>query len=473
LHATLSDIPDSVLDSAAQNGFDWVWLLGVWSVGAAGREISRSRTEWRSEYRAALPDLSEDDICGSPFAIRDYSPARELGGPDELRAFRVRLAQRGIKLLLDFVPNHVALDHPWINTHPEYFITGTEVDLANSPNDWMRLQSGRIVAHGRDPFFPGWPDTLQLNFFNADLRDAMVQQLKRVAALCDGVRCDMAMLLEPEVFSKTWLNRDNGNGVNLPHFWPGAIKDTREEFPNFLFMAEVYWGYESRLQEHGFDYTYDKLLYDGLVKSSAVEVNSNLKKPVPYQERMVRFLENHDEPRIAGRVSFDHACAAAVITYLSPGMRFFQRGQFDGKKVKSPIHLRRAIIEQPDAHIAEFYRKLLPIVQSEVSREGAWSYLESCSAWENNSSSENFVSFMISHAEKHLLVSVNLAPYRGQCRLFIHPLTPRGSLLRYTDLLTAAIYQQAAESVASEGLFIELDGYGFHIFSVVAESRKL
>jgi glycosidase len=99
------------------------------------------------------------------------------------------MAAHGLKLILDFVPNHVGLDHPWTRTQPSFLIPGSEDDIQKAPRDWCRLPDGRVFAHGRDPNYPGWPDTLQLNYFNPDLREAMVQQLIAIAKKCDGVRC--------------------------------------------------------------------------------------------------------------------------------------------------------------------------------------------------------------------------------------------------------------------------------------------
>jgi glycosidase len=468
--ATLDSIPDTLLDEAAEQGFDWVWLLGVWTLGAAGREISRSRPAWRREYMEVLPDLSTDDICGSPFAVCDYSPAPDLGGIEALGRFRERLSQRGMRLLLDFVPNHIALDHPWVGSHPEFLMAGSERDIALAPNDWVRLADGKIFAHGRDPYFPGWPDTLQLNYFNPQLREEMLRQLHRVAALCDGIRCDMAMLLEPEVFSRTWHGRNGEHSAEVPLFWPSSIRDVKAAYPHFVFMAEVYWDYEEKLQLHGFDYTYDKQLYDKILESSASAVNNLLRSPLTYQQKMVRFLENHDEPRIASRASRDQACAAALISYLTPGMRFFYRGQLSGSKVRVPVHLRRAPPEAPDLHVVAFYEKLLPIVNSPLGKSGAWQHLESATAWAGNTSNSNFVSFLLTLDQHHLLVSVNLAPYRGQCRIKLPSPAPSRSAVCFQELLTGEHYERAGRELSADGLFIDLPGYGGHILSFTSDS---
>ena len=164
--AALDDIPDAELDRVAGMGFDWVWLLSVWRTGPAGQRVSRANPEWRREFEETLPDLSEEDIAGSGFAITGYTVHPGLGGDPALARLRERLRARGLLLMLDFVPNHTGLDHPWVEDHPEYYIPGTEIDLARAPQNytWVRRTRGdRLLAHGRDPYFSGWPDTLQLD----------------------------------------------------------------------------------------------------------------------------------------------------------------------------------------------------------------------------------------------------------------------------------------------------------------------
>ena len=198
--ATLDDVTDAWLDTVASDGFDWVWLLGVWQTGEAGRRISLTQPEWQAEYHEVLPDFTAADVSGSPFAIREYVVHRDFGGPGALARFRARLAARGIRLMLDFVANHTALDHPWVRTHPEFYIPAGPGDLEREPHNYVRVPTdggARVLAHGRDPYFPGWPDTLQVNHRHAGLREAMLRTLQDIAGQCDGVRCDMAMLACP------------------------------------------------------------------------------------------------------------------------------------------------------------------------------------------------------------------------------------------------------------------------------------
>ena len=341
--AGLDDIPDSELDRLAEMGFDWIWFLSVWQTGTAGRQISRSNPEWKKEFKGTLPNLREEDIAGSGFAITAYTVPAELGGNAALIRLRKRMAKRGLKLMLDFVPNHMALDHPWVEEHPEYFVSGTEDLLAREPQNYIRINRKNgdlILAHGRDPYFPGWPDTLQLDYSHPFTQEAMIGELRKVAAVCDGVRCDMAMLILPEVFERTW-------GRKPAPFWPRAIQIAHEWAPEFCFMAEVYWDLEWTLQQQGFNYTYDKRLYDRLRVGDPRPIREHLHAELDFQSRLAHFLENHDEPRAAS--TFDPAVhrAAAVVTYFIPGLRLFHQGQFEGKKKRISPHLIREPEEIP------------------------------------------------------------------------------------------------------------------------------
>src|ERR1700676_3754909 len=198
---TLDDIPDADLDRIASVGFDWVWPLGVWQTGPASRQVSLRDPGCRQGYREVLPDFTDADVCGSPFAVQSYSVHADFGGDSSLARLRQRLQERGVRLLLDFVPNHTGLDHAWVKEHPEFYVHGTEADLIREPHNYCRMETRRgsiVLAYGRDPYFPGWTDTLQLNYRHPGLRAAMIAELRSVADRCDGVRCDMAMLLLPD-----------------------------------------------------------------------------------------------------------------------------------------------------------------------------------------------------------------------------------------------------------------------------------
>src|SRR3954463_4236897 len=182
----LDEVPGATWDALAALPVDAVWLMGVWRRSPAGLAIAVADPQLDAANRAALPDLRDTDVIGSPYCVRDYVVDERFGGPEALAAARGALAARGLALLLDYVPNHVAPDHPWTATRPELLVPGDEEDLARDPAGFLRTPSGAIAARGRDPYFPPWPDVVQLNAFSPALRDAVVQTLTDVGGRCDG-----------------------------------------------------------------------------------------------------------------------------------------------------------------------------------------------------------------------------------------------------------------------------------------------
>lgn len=461
--ATLDDIPDVELDHLAATGFDWIWMLSVWQTGELAQKVSRSNPEWRREFQETLPDLREEDIPGSGFAITGYHVHPALGGDAALGRLRERLKRRNLKLMLDFVPNHIGLGHPWVEDHPEYFVPGTEVDQARAPQNytWVKRKGGDLLlAYGRDPYFSGWPDTLQLNYANPATQEAMIGELTRIASQCDGVRCDMAMLVLPDVFERTW-------GQRAPLFWPEATQRVRKKVPGFCFMAEVYWDLEWTLQQQGFDYAYDKRLYDRLRDHHARPVREHFLAGLDYQDKLARFLENHDEPRAAATFPPGIHEAAAVITFLSPGLRFFHLGQFEARKKRISPHLGRAPDEPVDERLRQFYDRLLAILRQPVLHEGQWRLLDGAPAWEGNWTNDGFVAFAWDKpGEARLLVVVNYSPNQSQCRLQLPFADLSNRTWRLQDQLSAAAYERDGNVLQSNGLYVDLQPWQAQVFTV-------
>jgi hypothetical protein len=461
--ATLDDVADGELDRVAALGCDWIWLLSVWSTGPAGQRISRESHEWRREFQDTLPDLREEDIGGSGFAITGYTVSAGLGGDAALARLRERLRARGLRLLLDFVPNHTALDHPWVEEHPEYYVAGTEADLAKAPQNYVRVRRTRgdlILAHGRDPYFDGWPDTLQLDYAEPATQGAMIAELVKIAGRCDGVRCDMAMLALPDVFERTW-------GRRAPVFWPEATRRVRGVVPGFRFMAEVYWDLEWTMLQQGFDYAYDKRLYDRLREGHARPVREHLHAGLDYQSKLARFLENHDEPRAAATFPSGVHEAAAIITFLSPGLRFFHQGQFEGRKKRISPHLVRAPMEAVDGALERFYGKLRTVLAQPALRDGQWRLLECTQAWDGNGTWDGFIawSWEIPGGPRRL-VAVNYAGTQGQCYVRLPFPDLDGGSVWLRDLMSPASYDRNGTELLARGLYLDMPPWGYHVFEV-------
>lgn len=388
---------------------------------------------------------------------------QNLGGDAALARLRERLRQRGLKLMLDFVPNHMGLGHPWIESHPDYFIQGNEQAIAVRPQNFTRvsLPTGeQIFAYGRDPYFSGWPDTLQLNYANPALQEAMIGELLRIADQCDGVRCDMAMLVLPDVFERTW-------GKRAPLFWPTATQRVRSCHPDFLFMAEVYWELEWTMQQQGFNYAYDKRLYDRLREGHTRPIRDHLRAELDYQNKLARFLENHDEPRAAATFPCEVHQAAAVITFLTPGLRFFHQGQFEGRNKRISPHLVRGPVEDVDETLKEFYDRLLAVLRMPVVRDGQWQLLECSPGWDGNWTNDSFiVSAWQSPSGDGRVTAVNYAPHQSQCHVRLPFAKLGGKTWQLQDQLSPASYEWQGDDLQGRGMFLDLAPWQACVFAL-------
>jgi glycosidase len=462
----LADVPSGEWDAIRELGFDAVWLMGVWERSPAGVAIALRNEALMDSFRRALPDLRPDDVVGSPYCIRDYAADPHLGGPAALAAARSALAERGMALILDFVPNHLAPDHPWTSAHPEYFVRGDEDDLARDPSSFVRVGDS-VLACGRDPYFPAWPDVVQLNAFSDGLRAAAVETLTSIAAQCDGVRCDMAMLMLNEIFERTWSERAGARPEG--DYWPTVIAAVRRNHPDFVFLAEAYWDLEWTLQQHGFDYCYDKRLYDRLVHDGAEQAHMHLTADVAYQCRLLRFLENHDEPRAAATFHADKARAAAVATLTQTGARLIHEGQLEGRTVQLPVFLARRPDEPVDDELKAFYERLLTALSDGVFRSGEWQLAER-SGWQGDDSWRNLLAWGWRGNSRRLVV-VNLAdlPAAGHISLPWDEL--RGQAWQLVDASDGTRYERSGNALR-DGLYVALDPWSWHLFTLTPLAQE-
>jgi hypothetical protein len=456
----LSSVPPDEWDRVAAFGFDAVWLMGVWERSPAGIAIANGNQNLLDDFRRALTDFTPGDNVGSPYCVREYVVDRHLGGRDGLARARRELAQRGMRLVLDFVPNHVAPDHPWAREHPEYFIQGTPEDARNEPRSYITID-GIVYACGRDPFFPAWADVLQLNGFNPRLREAVRTTLSEIADQCDGVRCDMAMLLLNAVFGRTWGHRAGQKPAT--EYWTDIIPSTKHGHPDFLFIAEAYWDLEWELQQLGFDFCYDKKLYDRLEHDTAVNVRLHLCAEAAYQNKLVRFIENHDEPRAAAAFPPGKAQTVAIASSTLPGARLFHEGQLDGRRVRLPVFLARRPDEPPDGQLREFYANLLAVATRPPFHEGRWRLCEHA-GWPDNSSYQHVIAWSWEHGDDRYLIAVNLSDGSAQARVSIPWDEVAGHMWVLFDTLHGGAFDRSGDELASSGLYVDLGPWGSHLF---------
>ena len=453
---SLANVPDSEFANWKRLGFTHIWLMGVWTSGPLARAEALKRF--------SLPGWSEADIAASPYAIADYRVPPALGGEEGLREFRRKLHKHGLKLMLDFVPNHVGIDHPWTSAKPEFFVQ-TPFELPGTFQQATEAGAPRL-AHGKDPHFAAWTDTVQLDYRLAATRAAMTEVLRPIAERCDGVRCDMAMLLLNDVFAKTWERFPiTDHQPSTSEFWAEAIAAVKQAHPRFLFLAEAYWGLEARLQALGFDFTYDKELYDRLVARDAPGVQRHLLgKPPGFLARSAHFIENHDEPRIASMLSLGEHRAAALIILSLPGMRFLHEGQIEGASNTIPVQLLRHSVAPPQEGIKNLYEQLLNTLQRTAVGQGRCELLRPRAAWAENPTAENFVIVQWQKQPPGFdLVVVNLAAHRSQCFAPVNIGNRPACDWAMEDLLGQERFVRAGEGLQTQGLYLDLPAHGVHV----------
>lgn len=448
----LGAVPAAAWDAIADLGCDAVWLMGVWQRSAAAAEVLRTHPAFASDRAFAGADL--EVLPGSAYAVAAWAVEPRFGGEAGLAAARAALAARGMRLFLDWIPNHVAPDHPWARRRA-LCMYGSLADLAEDPRSFCRV--GRSVrACGRDPYFPAWPDTVQLDCASPALQAEAGAALARIAGMCDGVRCDMAMLALPDVIAHTW--GDRASPASGRGYWPTVLAQVRAESPDFTVLAEAYWDREADLLACGFDACYDKRLYDALVHQDAAAVRT-----AAGAVGTVRFLENHDEPRLVTALpDAARRRAAAVVVATLPGTWLFHQGQEHGRRVRAPVTVGRGAGEGDDPELRLWWRRL-----TRLQRTGAWA-MAATSGWPGNPSHEHLLAWTWSAPESRLLVVVNWSaqPAQGRVRLPWPGLEP--GPVHLTDPLNGQRFMRDGRELADQGLFVDLAPWAWHVLAVHA-----
>lgn len=371
---TLGTVPESEFSFFSECGFDMVWLMGVWKPSIFSRSIAAAHPGLRTSFLEHIDEVAPGDIASSPYSIPSYTVNEDLGGEGELLLFREKLLSCGIRLMLDFVPNHLSLDNEWLPEHHEYFIPLPRAEWNHDPGSGFEYARGRYIAYGKDPFFAPWTDTLQLNYARLETHEMMTANLLKISDLCDAVRCDVAMLVLKSVFNTTWSRL---SGPMTQEFWGNAIAAVKKRHPGFVFLAESYWNKEWELQQLGFDFTYDKPFYD-FISSSPVnteKLSGHLRGQWDYQKHLCRFIENHDEPRAAEKIGLNNK-AAALVFLCAPGMHLVHQDQMSGFRKKIPVQLLKQSPEMSDTDLEEMYRKLFQLQKKPLFQEGHIAWLD-------------------------------------------------------------------------------------------------
>lgn len=467
---TLSSVPDDEWQELRHLGFDIVWLVGVWEPSPESERIAREDKALAEELKTIPPGFGPEAVGSSPYSVHWYRLNAELGFEWELKALKEKLNSMGMKLMVDLVSNHTAKDNPYIKECPDCFINGSEEDFRAHPDWFFELPDGegkRYIAYGRDPNFPAWSDSAQLNYFNPATRDRMLSVLLRIADMADGVRCDMVMLTLNEIHEGTWGWLLNRGGYKRPQeeFWESAIKAVKEKHPQFTFLAEVYWGLEWRVQQIGFDYTYDKGTYDRLRFQGAQEVRGHLRAEKLYQKRSARFIDNHDEQPSLAAFGRQKALAAGVVVSTIKGLRFYNDNQVDGVKVRPPLQLKELYERVPDLEVKKFYAKLLKITDHPAFHGGEWALLDVRQCDKENRTNNNILAWSWAQRRTLKIVVVN---YSGEpsCGIVNASIKSEGETTAIFEELSDRFFSFKSEDLAGGLRLQQMAPYSAYIFDV-------
>ncbi len=458
---TLSNVPGDEWDYLASLGMDAIWFMGVWERSPLGIQIALNNKEMMTGFNKVLPDFRNEDVVGSPYCIRNYRVDDHLGGPEGLIVARKMLYERGMRLILDFVPNHTAPDHPWVYRHPEYYILGNTLDLEKEPGSFLQID-GNIIACGRDPYFPPWPDVLQVNAFHQGLRNASLTTVNEIAAQCDGIRCDMAMLMINTIFRNTW--GDRAGEMPKEDYWRWLIPAVKRNYPEFLFIAEAYWDLEWELMQQGFDYCYDKRLYDRIEHDTPENIRLHLSADTSYQDKLVRFIENHDEKRAATVFSKEKGKAAAAMILTLPGAKLIHEGQFKGLKIRLPVFLGKRPHEKTDPDLEAFYFRLMKEINQDIILKGQWRLCDRIGLPGDNSHL-NILAWCWTLNESRCLFILNYSGSDAQARIQIPWEDMDKRNWRCIDSMTGESFERNGKELLKDGYNVSLRPWEFHLYN--------
>jgi hypothetical protein len=219
----------------------------------------------------------------------------------------------------------------------------------------------------------------------------------------------------------------------------------------------------------GFNYVYDKTLYDRLRLSSPIDIRNYLTTSTLPLEKAMHFIENHDEPRASTALGRERSLAAAIVIATIPGMHLFHDGQLEGKRMHLPVQLVREPKEATDNEVSRFYDRLLAICNAPVFHEGKWKLLETNQAWQGNDSYQNLLTWCWYYSGRLKIVAINYASHQSQGRLILPIQLKDSERVRYRDELTGEEYEGNPAEINGQGLYVDLAPWNSHILDMVID----
>jgi glycosidase/uridine kinase len=412
---TLADVPDEDLDRLAEQGVTGLWLIGLWQRSRASADIKRRR--------------GDRDAVASAYSVDDYRIADDLGGEAAFENLRNRAMARGIRMAADMVPNHMGIDSSWVVEHPERFISlpeppfpgytfggpnlssdsGVEITLEDHywdnsdaavvfrrrDADPARTGDVRFIYHGNDGTSFPWNDTAQLDYLQADVREAVIQTILDVARRSPIIRFDAAMVLARRHIRRLWYPRPGEGGAipsraehamsdaefdrRMPNeFWRDVVDRVAVEAPGTLLLAEAFWLMEGYfVRTLGMHRVYNSAFMHMLRDEDNAGYRRVMKETLEFDprvlQRFVNFMTNPDERPAAEQYGTgDKAFAAATLLATLPGLPMLGHGQVDGLRERYGMEFKTARTAEPvdEAHLEHWDRTIVPLIRRRAAFSG-------------------------------------------------------------------------------------------------------
>jgi len=445
----LDEIPDEELDQLAEWNFNALWLIGLWERSSASRSIKQI--------------MGNPEAAASAYSLFDYEVANELGGEDAFNNLKYRAMQRGIRMASDMVPNHTGIFSKWTMEKPDYFIrtafppfhnysfTGT--DLSEDDRIEIRIEdkyyshedaavvfqrkdklTGETVYiyHGNDGTNMPWNDTAQLNLLNPEVRESLIQTIKRVAEKTPIIRFDAAMTLTNKHYQRLWYPAP-GEGGAIPsrsdysmtkeefhdqmpvEFWREVVERINNELPNTLLLAEAFWLMEGYfVRSLGMHRVYNSAFMHMLMKEENDKYRKLIKNTLEFNpeilKRYVNFMSNPDEETAVNQFGKgDKYFGVAVMMLTLPGLPMFAHGQIEGFSEKYGMEYKRAYYDEVvDDHLVwRHKREIFPLLKmrhifSQVEDFELYDFIDN-----DGNVNENILAYSNKAGEENALVLYN------------------------------------------------------------------
>jgi len=413
----LDEIPDEELDTLARWGFTGLWLIGVWERSSASQRIK----QW----------CGNPDAVASAYSLLAYDPANDLGGEAALNNLRERAWQRGIRMASDMVPNHMGIDSHWVMEHPDWFISldyspfpsysfnggnlsdNERVGIYIEDHYYTRNDAAvvfkrvdhwtgetKYIYHGNDGTSMPWNDTAQLNYLNAEVREAVIQTILHVARNFPIIRFDAAMTLAKKHYQRLWFPEPGGGGaipsraehgltrpqfneVFPKEFWREVVDRVAQEVPETLLLAEAFWLMEGYfVRTLGMHRVYNSAFMNMLRDEDNAKYRSVMKNTLEFDpevlKRLVNFMNNPDERTAVDQFGKeDKYFGVCTLMATMPGLPMFGHGQIEGFTEKYGMEYRRAYWdEQVDGHLVwRHEREIFPLLHARPVFAGVENFL--------------------------------------------------------------------------------------------------